>query len=409
MDASQKLLRARTGMILNTKTAFYATLMMQKPMVENASIETLQTNGETIEFNPAYLDTLTMGELQGTIAHELMHIYNLHHTRMGGRDLEQWNEACDYAINDILINGGMELPKGALIDPRYKGKSAEAIYDELTKQKQQQQPKPDPNGQQQQQGQQGGGQNQPSPSGQGNQPPSGNGQGQPQKQPQMGIGGVTPSPAKTVSELKEVEAKAKQELAKAMTVAKQMGTLPGGMDRIIEKILQPVVDWREALARFVTEIAHNDYNFSRPNSRFIHTGFILPSLYNVEMGDLVLIVDTSGSLNEVLLNKIGAEMQDIASTFNKSITVIYVDTKVQGIETIEPDETMELSPKGGGGTSFIPAFPYMEKEGINPSAIVYFTDGHCSRYPKEPDSPLMWAVYGNEDFNPPFGEVVHVA
>jgi hypothetical protein len=48
------------------------------------------------------------------------------------RDPERWNDACDYAINPLVVDAGMVLPKGAYLDARFKGKSAEEIYGVLT-------------------------------------------------------------------------------------------------------------------------------------------------------------------------------------------------------------------------------------------------------------------------------------
>lgn len=401
-DTDKKLLRARASIILNHNTAFYAGLMMQKPMIMDESVKTACTNGEVIKYNPAFVDKQTNEQLQGLIIHELMHIHSLHPTRRNGRDMSQWNEACDYAINQILIDGKIELPDGALVNHKYRGMSAEAIYNDLTKQKEKEQ-KDKPK--QSDSGQPAGG------NGNGNPDPTSANSGQqnkPQPQPEYGIGGVEDSPAQSKSDVAATEAKAKQQLAQAMTIAKHMGNLPAGMDRIIDEILKPVVDWQEALARFVSEVAHNDYSFSKPNLRYASSGFILPSLHNIEMGELVLIVDTSGSIDEGLLKTFASEMQEIASSFNSKITVIYVDTKVHGVDVIEPDDTFTLHPKGGGGTSFIPAFPYMQENEITPRAIVYFTDGYSTRFPDEPDVPVLWATYNNSSFEPPFGEVIRV-
>lgn len=404
MDTGNKLLRARASIILNHNTAFYAGLMMQKPMIADDSIETACTDGESIRYNPAFIDSLTVGAGSGLIIHELMHIYNFHHTRRNGREIGMWNEACDYAINQILVDGKIELPDGALINDKYRGMTAEAIYSELEKeQRKNEKPKDEPKTGDSGQG-----------AGSGGKPQAGQGsskdgqQNKPQPQPDLGMGGVVDSPAKTKSEITAIEAKAKQELAQAMTVAKQMGTLPAGMERLIETLLEPKVDWHEALARHMSDIAHNDYSFSKPNLRYAASGFILPSLHNIEMGEMVLIADTSMSMDKGLLDMIAGEMQDIASSFNSKITVIYVDTKVQGVDVIEPDDIFKLNPKGGGGTSFVPAFPYMEANDITPRAIVYFTDGHCSEFPDEPEAPVMWAVYNNHSFTPPFGEVIYI-
>lgn len=382
-EASLSLTKAKVGIILNNP--FFACLMMQKQFVEDASVKTCMTNGKILKYNPEFFLSLKNEELQGVICHEIMHTALLHHTRRNGRDIGDWNKACDYALNPILKEGKITLPKDAMIDPKFKDQSAEAIYRVLQEGKE----KSDNNG------------NNPDNNG-GN---DGNGQAQ----PDFGMGGVEDAPAQTQSELDQIEAEAKQEVAQAMQIAKMQGSIPGSLQRLVEAAMQPKVDWKEELARFITDICRNDYSFSRPNRRYLHTGFILPSLYNIEIGSIVLIVDTSASMDEELLNLVAAEMHDIAAVFNTIIEVIYVDTKVAGSQTIEPNDVFKLEPKGGGGTDFRPAFPYMEENSINPAVTVYFTDGECNRFPEtEPDAPLLWAIYDNDSFKPPFGEVLYV-
>ena len=57
-----------------------------------------------------------------------MHPVLQHHTRRGGRNLRRWNMACDYAINPMLLDAGLTLPKDVLLDNRLRGMSAEHIY-----------------------------------------------------------------------------------------------------------------------------------------------------------------------------------------------------------------------------------------------------------------------------------------
>ena len=74
------------------------------------------------------------------VAHEVLHVANGHCWRQGPRDPDRWNDACDYAINPIVLSAGMVLPKGALVDARYTGKSAEEIYGLLTQEAKNKQP-----------------------------------------------------------------------------------------------------------------------------------------------------------------------------------------------------------------------------------------------------------------------------
>lgn len=384
IDVGNKIMKAKVGIILTQP--FFATLMMRRNFIADTTIETANTNGKDIRYNPAFIESLPADQVQGVICHELMHSTLLHHIRRGGRDIKQWNKACDYALNPILLNSGMKLPDGCLVDGRFDNMSAESIFRQLEQEKQDEQP---------QQPEQGEGQ--------------GNGQQQPSNDP-GGSGGVEDAPVHSEAEMAEAEAQSKQELAQAVQIAKQQGKLPAGIARMVAEIMQPKIAWQEVLARFLDEVVKNDYSFSRPNPRYIASGFIMPSLHNVEMGEIVLIVDTSGSVYEdpELLNTFAGEMQDIVSTFNATIRVIYVDSKFQGEQTIEPDDTFQLEPKGGGGTNFRPGFEYMDEQGITPKAIVYFTDLCCHSFPDEPDCPVLWAKWGDYANEVPFGEVIQV-
>ena len=88
----------------------------------------MATDGSRIVYNPAFVDQLKPAELEGTLAHEVMHCALGHQCRRGNRDPGLWNEAADFAINPILIANGFTLPAGALIDPAFANLSAEEIY-----------------------------------------------------------------------------------------------------------------------------------------------------------------------------------------------------------------------------------------------------------------------------------------
>ena len=126
INVENKIMRAKVGIILSNP--FFATLMMKKKFIADPSTKTASTNGPDIKYNPEFFNSLPSEELQGVICHELMHSVLLHHTRRNGRDLSKWNKACDYALNPVLLDSGMSLPKGALVDPRYRNMSAEGIF-----------------------------------------------------------------------------------------------------------------------------------------------------------------------------------------------------------------------------------------------------------------------------------------
>lgn len=333
--------------------------------IEDDTIPTACTDGKDIRFNPKFVDSLSKEEIQGLLVHEVLHVANLHHLRLQNRDPERFNIAADYTINEIIINAGFKLPDGALLDKQYNNKSAEDIYSLLPKEAKQK------------------------PMGQFSKP-----------------GSDSNKPA-TDSSIKEEEQRVKMMVAKAASIAKQHGKMPAGLDRMIDEIIKPKQNWREVLSRFMTERIQADYSWQRPNKRYMP--MYLPSIETIQvMGEIVLMIDTSGSIDTKLLNEFSGEITDICRLLNKELTVMYIDTCVCKVEVFEPDDDFKLSPKGGGGTDFRPGFSHLEKNDITPACVIYFTDGWCNLFPKEPDYPVLWAVYNNSSFNPPFGETLTI-
>jgi predicted metal-dependent peptidase len=122
----ERVIKARVELIM-TRT-FYGVLVGQVEPVISNKVPTAATNGKQHYWNEKYVATLSQDEVLGVQAHESEHDGRRHHTRRMGRDPKEWNISCDFAINGDLIEQGFTLPKGALIDAKYKGMSAEDIY-----------------------------------------------------------------------------------------------------------------------------------------------------------------------------------------------------------------------------------------------------------------------------------------
>jgi len=124
----QKLTRARTQLVL--RQPFFGALCLRLKMIP-ASVPTMATDGRRVVYSRAFVESLTPAEVEGVLAHEVMHCALAHHCRRGNRDHRVWNEAADLAINPILLENNFSLPEGALVEPEYYGLSAEAIYARL--------------------------------------------------------------------------------------------------------------------------------------------------------------------------------------------------------------------------------------------------------------------------------------
>jgi predicted metal-dependent peptidase len=142
--AALAIAKARAELIQSQ--TFYGVLVSQVEPKPTRQFPTMATNGKTHFYNPDFIAGLTQKQVLGVQHHESEHDARRHHTRRGDRDPQEWNICTDYAINIDLVDAGVELPPGALIDPKYRGWSAEEIYRarELDRRQQQQQPQPQP-------------------------------------------------------------------------------------------------------------------------------------------------------------------------------------------------------------------------------------------------------------------------
>ena len=73
LTIEEKLSRARTQLLLNQP--FFGTLCLRLKLVAMSSLPTMATDGRRLVYNPAFVDQLTPAELEGVIAHEVMHVH----------------------------------------------------------------------------------------------------------------------------------------------------------------------------------------------------------------------------------------------------------------------------------------------------------------------------------------------
>jgi predicted metal-dependent peptidase len=138
-----RIQKARTTLLLDHP--FFGTLLFRLAAQARSSIGTMATDGVSLYFNPQFVETLSAAEIARTLAHEVMHPALQHHTRRGERNPRRWNMGCDYAINPMLLDAGLTLPKDVLLDNRFRGMSAERIYNLLEEEEENQRSSSDAN------------------------------------------------------------------------------------------------------------------------------------------------------------------------------------------------------------------------------------------------------------------------
>jgi predicted metal-dependent peptidase len=399
LSAAVRIQKARTALLLDHP--FFGSLLFRLSGRASNSIQTMATDGVSLFYNPAFVDTLNAAELAGVLAHECMHPAFQHHTRRGDRDRKRWNMACDYAINPLLLDAGLTLPKDVLIEHRFRGVSAERIYNLM----EEQQDQDGSNGERKNRdgvssdgkcGKQAGdplGDSEPTaPT-----TPGGFGQVLDAPEPEGDDGDTVAEPAREW----------KIAVEQAENVAKLAGKLPAGVTRSLEQSEAAGVDWRELLRRAWSETIPSDYSWMPPNRRHIWAGLYLPGVRSEGAGEIAIAVDCSGSINPRELGLFEAEIRCILEGQRPSrVHVLYFDTEVHKADVYEAGQPIALHPVGGGGTNFAPCFQWLDERSIVPQTLVFLTD-LCGAFPGEaPAYPVLWA--STESRLAPFGQVIPI-
>ena len=76
------------------------------------------------------------------------------------------------------------------------------------------------------------------------------------------------------------------------------GNLPGGVKRLINKLLNPQLSWRELLPMQIQSVIKSDYTYMRPSRKGLDAGFYLPGMDREQTIDVAIALDLSGSISD---------------------------------------------------------------------------------------------------------------
>ncbi|MEW5789833.1 MAG: VWA-like domain-containing protein [Pseudomonadota bacterium] len=410
-----KLAAARTRLIL--EKPFLGALVMHLPLKASDPqwCKTTATDARHFYYNPAYIARLTLEQTQFVLAHEAMHCALSHFARRNHRQKHRWDVACDYAVNMILDDERMQGPDNALMDAAYRGLTAEEIYpllhedppeetqdthlfdnsDSQGSEGESQEPEAGQGGdkESEQEDSQGGGNPEDSPSS----------RGQPQESDQAGQAETeTQAPPPPPSDPARLDEQWKSRLAAAAQAARQAGKLSQSLMRMVDHLLAPQLPWRALLARYMMNVARDDYSFQRPSRR--DGAAIMPRLASQGV-NVAVVLDTSGSVTREELEAFLGEVDALKAQVRAAVTLHACDDKLDpaGPWRFAPWESLVLPEQvsGGGGTDFRPVFDWLERERLGPDLLLYFTDAE-GRFPDgEPEFPVLWLVKGKAPV--PFG------
>ena len=382
-----KLVTARIGLLL--RAPFFGNLATRLELINADSwLPTAATDGRKFYYNTEFCNKLKPKELEFLFGHEVLHNVYDHMGRNGERDRRLFNCAADYCVNSDLIDqriGDKITP--CLYDPKYKGWSAEEVYDDLYEKADKidiqelidQMLDEHLDGKETDDGEDG-------------DEVDGSGKGRPRLS-------------------KEERDAIKDEIREALLQAAQAtgaGDLPAGVKRLIKDLTQPVVNWRELLEQQIQSTVKDDYSWLRPNRRSWHMDAVMPGMKPGTQIDVCIAIDTSGSIGNEDIKAFMAEIKGIMEAYDEyKIQVWSFDTEVYNHQVYSSDsisDILEYEPMGGGGTDFMANWKYMKEEQIEPKKFIMFTAGMpYGEWGDEDYCDTVFIIKGNEQAEPPFG------
>ena len=388
MLEERKLQKAKITVMRNPKFALLQGVMMVGRTHVRDDIPTACTNGRDEMYGRAFVKKLSDRELAFVIAHEAGHKMYRHlttWTKLHTENAQLANQAMDFVINLMLKDldpneaviamprytedtGHPKAKKGdymGLVDERFRGMNTKQVYDILKEEQ-----KNDPSG-------------------------GGEGDGF-DEHDWEGAEGLSDEEKKELA--REIDQAIRQGL---IAHQKNMGKGAGGLDRELEDLLAPKIDWREVLREFVKATCSNKDTSSwrRVNRRFLSTGTYMPSMIGEKVGHLVVAIDTSGSIGGPELAEFLSEVQGIAEEVSpEMVDLIYWDGAVAGHEKYEGSAVSNIvsstKPRGGGGTDPSCVSKYLRDENIKPECVIVLTDGYVPNWGSEWTAPTMWVISG---------------
>lgn len=393
--AAARIAAARARLVL--ERPFLGELALHLEPRPRAGESRLATDGRRVFFDPEAVLAAPLGALQFALAHQALHLGLGHFARRAHRLARPWDLACDYAVNQLLVDDGMAAPAGALLEPRFRGLAAEEIYPLLAA---------DAPG---------------------------------ETLDRHGAGAISAAlrasaeashadegaiPPQSFFEAHRegfdelaapldaagLEERWGQRLASSALAASRAGRLNPHWQRALGELARPRLPWRALLARFLTGIAPDDYGYERPSRRQESgTSAILPGRVGRGM-ELVVALDTSGSIGRRELGEFLDEVDALHGQLAARVVLTACDAALapHAPWSFEPGERVELPERlgGGGGTRFAPVFEWVDEAGLRPDALLYFTDALGEFPERAPGYPVLWIVKGRGEV--PWGERVQL-
>jgi len=379
-----RLKKSHVSLMKHPETALYSgVVLMGSSKVVDDSI-TAYTDGVNKRYGRKFIEKLSDSDLNGLVLHENLHVA-LKHVGRFKREFKDnpmlMNASADYVVNDIIKNikdkSHITLPEGGLYDEKYHNWSVREVMNDLKKQMEKE---PEKTQQRLEDG-------------------------------QMDDHDFEQGQTMSNEEIKKLSEDIDKAIREGSILAGRMGNK---VPRSIQNLVAPRVDWRQVLREFIMSSTrgNDEYTWRKFNKRYVANDLYLPSVYNETLGEVVIAIDTSGSIGTEELTDFASELVSVCDVANpEKVRVLWWDTDVHGEQEFTDNYTNIahlLKPQGGGGTDPQCIPKYIAKNNINAECVIVFTDGYfySDNIVWDISSPTLWMVTRNDDLVVPSGQVV---
>jgi predicted metal-dependent peptidase len=375
--------------------------------------------------NPGTFAEFSDIERAFVLGHELLHLALHTHERTGESDHDAFNFAHDCIINDILETElGLEPPGGGLRRPGSRHESAEGLMLQAMAN--------------------------PQPGGPGSRP-----FGSPRRAPDTPFGQALrealhgrdyapapeaqPGPDDVLTDELEAEwfpnespqqraaatATIRREATKALALQRiqeaaeaaaeaassievQAG---GGAEEDRSSIYVDALDltyrppWQLALHRWLDAVTTPVRTYARPSRRAgDRTDVALPGRRR-DAQTISIVLDTSGSMRGEIAHALGSIMAFGRGANIEAVRILQCDNAVTADDIVDIEDLATFEVSGFGGSDMSPAMLHLAED-PQVTAVVVITDGYIDYPELAPPYEVLWVVYDNDDFSPPYGQVI---
>ena len=336
-------------------------------------------------------------------------------------DLHRANVAADYVINAMIKMRNTELKKevfpfidGVLLGEALSGdKSVEQLYRELSKPQPKEEPKPEVNPKpsqpkpdkqdgDEQDGDSGGEQDSDDGKPDGQDGDSGNSGDSDSDDLSDFVGTGAPDNVEPEAEDGETQAEAIDKIeedndriliADEIDRRQQADNGKTGQRIGSQRGHGSTLGWPDLLRQWLTSKSRCGWDAPFNAPIYSTTGVVGAGRRNKKAGEIVLVLDTSGSIGQRTYDRFLQEAQAVLDELKpERLHLLSVSHVVADIATLQDGDAVPHKLKGGGGTAFKPAFDWVRDNVDDMDVMVYLTDGWSCDLQTLPqvEFPLLW-------------------